>query len=132
MGIKNEELRMKGVCGGENKTKSKELLLKFKTAYLKIREPISFFILHFSFFALASKHAPGLYLLLLPSPLLPHLLQHNNPNNQQQRNNERRAAVPGYFGEFGHFEGPVGDTQQQGGKSGDDTDDEEGSRDDGG
>jgi hypothetical protein len=39
---------MKGVCGGENQTKFKELLPGIALDCLKIKDPISFFILHFS------------------------------------------------------------------------------------
>jgi hypothetical protein len=47
---------MKGVCWGEYQIKFKETQPGFATGYLKIREPISFFILHFSFLTMAIKN----------------------------------------------------------------------------
>jgi hypothetical protein len=48
--MKNEELRMKGVCDVSPKINAKRYCPNFAAACLKIREPISFFIIHYSLF----------------------------------------------------------------------------------
>jgi hypothetical protein len=47
---------MKGDCGCENRTKLKQLLPEFRSRLFENQEPISLFILNYSFLTMAMKN----------------------------------------------------------------------------
>jgi hypothetical protein len=50
---------MKGVRGGENPPKIKQLMIEVQSRLFENWELISFFIIHSSLFTSACRHAPG-------------------------------------------------------------------------